>query len=666
MSVALGIDTGGTYTDAVLVEYESNTILASAKALTTKHDLSIGIRQAIERVLAERSADVQLVSLSTTLATNAIVEGNGAPTCTLLVGYRGRAGDSPDLFRELGAARHAHIPGGHLTTGEEWEPLDLDAARMAIQEHAPVVDAFAVSAYFATRNPAHELAVKHLVTALTGLPVTCGHELTHRLNAPRRAITATLNARLVPLICELIDALEHTLGEVGIHAPLMVVKGDGSLIDSAVARQRPIETILSGPAASVVGARHLVGDGDAIVVDMGGTTTDIAVITRGQPALSDQGAQVGPWRTMVEAIDVHTAGIGGDSRVWLNADKELGVGPRRVVPVSLLAEQSPSVVDVLKRQVRSCPRKATDGEFLILQRPDSSLTDDRTSFEADLMAALREGPCALDEAYRIMRYPPLYMARLDQLERRGIIVRSALTPTDAAHVTGEYTEWNREAALLAAQLLAERVGQDTQAFCRRVLSLTSESIAAEVVAKLLHDDGLNGHHAGAVDSHLIARALCPTPGANLACDLSVRPSIVAIGAPVRTYFPRVSELLHGVLHIPEHAEVANALGAIAGSVVCRVHILVVPNEDESGFRIHFPGQLLWHQYLGEAQEEAKSRGRQLAMESAQRAGAQGIQVRVDQRDHSAPITAEGGEEIYLGTTLEITAVGRPRLALRAK
>ncbi len=112
------------------------------------------------------------------------------------------------------------------------------------------------------------------------MPVTCGHELTSNLHAPRRALTAALNARLIPYIEQLIASVRQILAEKQIHAPLMVVKGDGSLMDARVAIERPVETILSGPAASVVGARYLCGEGDVLVVDMGGTTTDIALVRR--------------------------------------------------------------------------------------------------------------------------------------------------------------------------------------------------------------------------------------------------------------------------------------------------------------------------------------------------------------------------------------------------
>ena len=664
MSIVLGIDTGGTYTDAVLVEYETNRVLAGAKALTTKYDLAIGIRAAIERVLAMQPADVRLVSLSTTLATNAIVEGNGAPICALLIGYGGRLGSEADLEQELGTARYVLLSGGHLDNGEEWEPLDLEAARAAILEHAPHVAAFAVSGYFGTRNPDHELTVKRLVTELSGLPVTCGHELTHRLDALRRATTVALNARLIPLLRELMDAVEHTMAESGIVAPLMVVKGDGSLMESTMARERPIETILSGPAASVIGAQHLAGgEGDSVVVDMGGTTTDIAVIVGGRPSLSPQGATVGRWRTMVEAINVRTVGLGGDSRVWLDEERNLRVGPRRVVPICLLAAEHPEVIEVLQKQSAARKIDPAYGEFLLFQREDMAHDEDRPSFAEELMRTLRRGPCSLDRVNQLILHPGLYARYLDRLERRGTVIRAGLTPTDAAHVLGSYQAWDTSAARMAAEILARRLGLGVEALCHEILARTSERIATEVVTKLLNDDGVDGHYE-ALDSALIARALRPSSAASLQCALSVRPAIVAIGAPVYTYFPAVAQLLHGELRIPEHTEVANAMGAVAGSVVQRVHILIVPQEEGGFFRAHLPEQVQDFLDLPAALEYAEKHGRELAVAAAQRAGAEDIQVQVSRHDQSAPVAAGWGEDVYLRTVMEVTAIGRPRLAHR--
>ncbi|NLG28486.1 MAG: hydantoinase/oxoprolinase family protein, partial [Chloroflexi bacterium] len=538
MAIVLGIYTGGTYTDAVLVDHESGAILAGAKALTTHNHLQAGIAGAIERVLAAPAArhvrveDVRLVSVSTTLATNAIAEGRGAPICALLIGYQDALPDEESMQRpefDLPQARYAFVRGGHDPEGVEREPLDLYGLRAAILQHAPHVAAFAISGYFGTRNPEHELEAKRMVAEMTGLPVTCGHELTHQLDAIRRAMTVNLNATLIPLLTDLIAAVEQTMAQHGICAPLMVVKGDGSLMESSLAKERPIETILSGPAASVVGAQHLAGGlQDMVVVDMGGTTTDIAVIQAGHPRLSPRGARVGRWHTMIEAIEAHTAGLGGDSRVWLDAEHSLQVGPTRVVPLSLLASERPETLDALRRQAERTKPAGSDGEFLLLRSDESESRwseTERPPFHAELMAALHRGPLAVDEVLRMMEHPFLYMRYLERLERLGVVMRAGFTPTDAAHVANQYREWSLEAAELGARLLGRRVGLQPEAFSTHVLELTSLRIAEEVVHKLWNDDRHNGNHG--MDRDVLAVALHPAPENTLECAFVVKPELVA-------------------------------------------------------------------------------------------------------------------------------------------
>ena len=292
MPLFLGLDTGGTYTDAVLFD-PAKGVLAAAKSLTTKQDLSIGLKGAMEGVLGQAGEGIAMVGLSTTLATNAIVEGHASPICLLLAGYEPTALDRAGLRQALAGDPVVFIAGGHGPQGDEQHPLDLAAADAAIRTHAPKVAAFAISAYFSVRNPAHEIALRHLVRELTDLPVSCGHELTSKLDAPRRALTCALNARLIPQLQQLVRAVLGLLAERGIAAPLMVVKGDGSLIEAAVAMECPVETILSGPAASVVGAHYLSGEGDVFVVDMGGTTSDIALLAGGRPVLNRDGVVIG-------------------------------------------------------------------------------------------------------------------------------------------------------------------------------------------------------------------------------------------------------------------------------------------------------------------------------------------------------------------------------------
>ena len=346
----LGIDTGGTYTDAVLWS-QSGGVAAKAKSLTTRHDLAIGISGAVKAVMDRTGVDpaeIKLVSMSTTLATNALVEGQGGRVALVMVGFTEADLARDGLDKALGGDPVVFCEGGHDVHGNA-RPLDLAALESALDELGKTVSGFAVCAYFATRNPSHELAVSGLIRERTGLPVTASHELSAKLGGPRRALTTLLNARLISMIDRLVAATGGFLEARGITAPLMVVRGDGALVSAAFARQRPIETILSGPAASLVGARHMTGLDDAVVSDIGGTTTDVAVLDKGRPRLDPEGATVGGFRTMVEAVAMRTFGLGGDSEVELEEGRlvpRLLLGPRRRVPLSLAGVAHGDVVTV--------------------------------------------------------------------------------------------------------------------------------------------------------------------------------------------------------------------------------------------------------------------------------------------------------------------------------
>jgi len=300
MNLSLGIDTGGTYTDAVVFDDERG-VVAKAKALTTRHDLAIGIAEAVEIVVRRagiEATQIGLVSLSTTLATNALVEGRGGRVALVFIGFDESAEQRGGLAEALNGDPLIRISGGHDPQGDPVTPLDLESLRSQAAAVAATVSGFAVTAQFATRNPEHEVAARELLIAATGLPVTCGHELSAKLDGPRRALTSVLNARLIGLIAGLIAAATDIMQRHGIDAPLMVVRGDGALMSADVAMTRPIETILSGPAASLVGAAYLTGARDAIVADIGGTTSDVAVVEDGAPHLDESGATVGGFRTM--------------------------------------------------------------------------------------------------------------------------------------------------------------------------------------------------------------------------------------------------------------------------------------------------------------------------------------------------------------------------------
>jgi N-methylhydantoinase A/oxoprolinase/acetone carboxylase beta subunit len=662
------------------VDHATGEVLASAKALTTRHDLSIGIGEAMAAVFAaaqrpRRSLQpeaVDLVALSTTLATNAIAEGQGSPVCLLLIGYDRELMEQYGFQQELATDDVVYLRGGHDVLGNEVAPLDEDAAREAILARRDKVEAFAVSGYFGVRNPTHELRVRKLVEELTApargqpqglsLPVTCGHELTTRLNAVRRATTVALNARLVPLLRELISTVRQTLDEQAIAAPLMVVKGDGSLVRAEWAMQRPIETILSGPAASAVGAWHLAGRRGVWIVDVGGTTTDIAALNGGQPRLNPEGARVGGWRTMVEAVDVHTAGLGGDSHVRFDRQGQLLIGPRRVVPLCLLASQHPEVVDELRRQATAQKKGDELIQFVISwRRPANWLSDE----DAALLRRLEAGPQSLALLTSETRYSWLLRRRIEELETRRVVQRAGFTPTDALHVLGRFQQWNAEASRLGAEMLAAREGLSVENLCEQVTQGVSARVATELVSKVLEDEvGRPDWEREPSAAVLLERALNGPRDGDLGCELRLRRPLVAIGAPVGAYLPRVAERLHTELIIPPHAEVASAVGAVAGGVIQRLRVLISSLDGGERFRLHLPDGVHdfvdLEQAVGYAQQVMSARAEALARQ----AGAGQVEVRMARADRGAKIAAGWGQEVYLGTELSFTAVGRPSPARR--
>lgn len=667
MAVLLGIDTGGTCTDAVLLDDERG-VLATAKALTTKHDLSVGIREAVEAVLPASPAEISMVSLSTTLATNAVVEGQGSPVGALLLGY------DPDMMREVGMDRIVarenvvFLQGGHTGTGEELAPLDSGAAEEAIRRLAPRVSAFAVSGFFGVRNPTHELRVRQLARDLTGLPVTCGHELTTNLNAPRRALTVAMNARLIPLLADLVQTVRGMLRGKGIQAPLMVVKGDGSLMHADMALERPVETILSGPAASVVGACFLTEAEDSLVVDMGGTTTDIAAMRQGRPVLNEEGVRVGTWNIMVEAIDVRTTGLGGDSEVMPGGVEGLSVGPRRVLPLSLLAEQEPAVLEALHRQVDLVSGRAPGpadpdlGRFVRKQRDLAGKPRNLTPGQQEVWGLIGQGSVALRDLLARVKVAPLFRRYVEELMGQGLVAMSAFTPTDALHVLGRYRCWSLEAADLGAALWAAQLGETPQAFSERVVRQVEVQAGRAILACALAGEGFEAADCrDGLGRMLIDRALGANAGGSFSVSMNLGRPVVAIGAPVSAYLPAVTSRIGAELRVPEHAAVANAIGTVAGGVAQTVRILIRPVELDGAYRVHLASGTSRFDTLEEAVARAREEAENMARGLALRAGSDRPRVKIERIDRVARGGAGRLAEIYMETEVIARAVGRPRM-----
>lgn len=664
----LGIDTGGTFTDAVLIDSDRlasgpAAVLAKAKRLTTHGDLARGIAAAVAAVLetgAPRPGRVGLVSLSTTLATNALVEGQGGRAALVLIGFGETDAARHGLAEALAGDPLIRIAGGHDAHGAEAAALDLAALEAALAAPACAgIEAVAVCGLFGVRNPAHERAARALIRERTGLPVTCAHELSPRVGGPRRALTALLNARLTGLIDRLIGATGALLAEAGIAAPLMVVRGDGALVSAAFARARPIETILSGPAASLVGAGWLTGLADAVVSDIGGTTTDIAVLRDGRPRLDPDGATVGGHRTMVEAVAMATHGLGGDSELGLSTNgigAALTLGPRRAIPLSLLATEHPGLVHAtLARQGTAGRVEPSFGRFLVARAaPPPGLA----GAEAELMERLAAAPLPEETLATERRLT----AAARRLAARGLVRPAALTPSDAAHVLGLQEGWDRAAAETAAALFARRrgpsgqpVAEGARALAQAVLRLLARRSAEHVLEAALAEDGFP--EAGLAQSALAAAALDGRAGlVRPRADLTV--PLVGLGAGAATHYPGVARLLGAPCRVPEHADVANAVGAVVGGVqITRRGVVSAP--DDGRFRAHLPEgpRDFAERAAAEAALVAALGAAALADAEAAGADAPDLAHRIERREAMVE-----GRAVFVEATVTVIATGRPRLA----
>ncbi len=668
MALLLGVDTGGTYTDAVLIA-DDDCVVASAKALTTRHDLAVGVGSAIDAVLAESGAstdDIAMVSLSTTLATNALVEGQGGRVGLVFVGFSKRDLARQGLEEALKGDPVIILAGGHDHTGGEAGVLDEVTLRAELAVHGKTVSGFAVASQFATRNPAHELRVRDIIRDMTGKPVSCSHDLSAKLNGPKRAMTALLNARLIGMIDHLISAVEGLLLVKSIDAPFMVVRGDGALISADQARVSPIETILSGPAASIVGARWLTDERDAIVSDIGGTTTDVAVLRDGRPIIDPLGARVGEFRTMVEAVAMRTTGLGGDSQVHITTSglaAAVTLGPRRVMPVSLLAVDWADVVHgALDAQLASSTIGEFDGRFVLaIQRADVS-TGGLVGREATLMERIG------DQAWPMGKivHNRMELGALQALVGRGLVMMSGITASDAAHVLGRLDAWDSDAAEKALELFSRqrtgsgnRLSSDTAKLAQMIIDQLTEQTAEALLETAFAEDGFDfGLPAKELAQHVLTKQGMAHHRGLMAIDAGLNLPLIGLGASAHSYYEAVGKRVNTKVVVPEHAGVANAIGAVVGQISMRVSGQVT-SQGEGQFRVHFETGPQDFTNQDAAVNALEAHLSEQAMSGAREAGAQGIRVRMDHDIRTAKIESR---DVFIEAELTAVASGRPRIA----
>ncbi|MCL1980083.1 MAG: hydantoinase/oxoprolinase family protein [Proteobacteria bacterium] len=529
----IGIDTGGTYTDAVLLDIASGRVVDWRKERTTPHDLSLGVGQTLQGLLkqSDQVREVACLAVSTTLATNAVVEGRGARVGLFVLGHV--------RHFKLPVVANIFLKGGHTITGEEEQPLDIEGLVDTLPKLVREVDSYAVCGAMSIKNPAHELVAREAIRLIDPKPVFCSHLVSDNPGMLERSATACLHARLMPLMTDFLASIQRSMLATGLDCPVTIICGNGrgEALDR-IADQAAI-TMASGPAAT---ARFGAASGfdQALVVDVGGTTTDVCLIKNGEPLLNREGCIIGEWRTHVEAVDMYTAGAGGDSHVIVHQDGRITLGSTRVQPLAM----TPDLPDP-----RLWLNRETD-TYLVL--PVDGLEPELVQSDPLLHYLALHGPTPPSVlAAQTGTGGVLLEKRLERLMFLQQVVLAGLTPTDALHCLGLLDIGQGASSQSGASVLATQLGLSAEAFCRQIVAETEaaiETILLTYLARTVWKDSPSGALLNRRDNDLFS------------LRFTLKLPIIGIGAAARSFLPGVARRLSTTVTFPEHCEVGNAVG----------------------------------------------------------------------------------------------------------
>ena len=564
------------------------------------------------------------VTLGATLAVNALVQGK-----TDAVGLALSAGPGLDPRRFALGEHVCVVPGGLDHRGTEISPLiTADLEKQAARWREDGIAAVACVGKFSPRNAAHEQKMAQAVRrgaetsvqnasnadAQDALCITLGHRLSGRLNFPRRIATAYFNASVQRLHSRFLDAVENALAKAGVRAAVRLLKADGGAVPLCLSRREPVQSILSGPAASVMGVLALcpaAREGCSLLLDMGGTTTDMALVVDGSPVVDRDGMVLQGRRTLVRALASVSIGVGGDSLLTVNghgAGASLRVGPERQGPAVAFGGSSPTLLDALNvLHSSSQNRKAgTDAA-----RPYGPAGE-----QADELADEPNGRLAVELAGQLSEKLAEELA--DELDRK---LSGKLADELADELAGELAG-DVSASLSALQALARQYGLAPHDLARRAVASALEQIkrAAEGLVA-----GINAQPIYTLAGLRALQEAHPT-------------RVWLVGGPAACMGPHLAAALHMPVDCPPHTAVANAVGAAltlptdalevyadTGSGLLRAPALDLTENIRRGFSLDALGQ----------------RARELLLQRMEQAGAEDAAVEITEAESYATLEENG-------------------------
>jgi len=664
MKIGIGIDTGGTCTDAVVYQLEEHRILAYGKTHTTKDDLSRGIVRALDKLPRDLVDQAEVIALSTTLATNACVENKGGRAKLAFFGIAqgavAKIGEEYGLpLQDIICIQSKTKPNGDVVQEPDWQGF-----KSKIQERFGVCDAVALVEMYAKKSGAVlEKHARQLIKAELPIPVICGHELFTENNILKRGASALLNARLIPVIEGFLQAVKKALADREIKAPIVIVRSDGSLMTESFTATRPVETLLCGPVASVMGAVELMHRENSMIIDIGGTTTDIAFVKQGNPQRVKSGVRVGRWNTFVKGLFVDTFGLGGDSGVVVN-DKKVGLEEERVIPLCMAARKYPALLAHLQKEDQA-------GSFITGQQKEIYLGIRGIShhpayneLEKKVAATLHNNPLSLASLGNQLGDLVL-RTHIERLIREGVIIRCGVTPTDAMHMQGDFVKYNREAAVLGISIMARTLQLTAGELCaviydevKRKLHFNILRILMEDRYPILKEKGL-GEQLEILIQDSYQQKKDGVGLSFLGLEFSTPATLVGVGAPTHIFLQDVGRILGTEVVSSEYSKVANALGAVIGRVAVTVSMGVRYDSEHNSHIVFGGGERHLVEDLEEAKRLADTIAAQKAAAEAVDRGAENPDVRLENEENI--VTTEFGGTLYMGYTVTATATGSLRL-----
>ena len=659
MRIGIGIDTGGTFTDLVVYDYDSGKVLTKGKTPTTKEDLRICINKALDMADPEDLVRCVQISISTTLATNCCVEDKGSRAKLILVGVTDSVMEwiKADTKYGLKSEDVLCIDSHSTYDGTVVDHPDWDRVISANADFFRDAQALAVAEVYAHRNGGEiEKRARDILMSRFDVPIVMGNELATDLNVMERGATAWLNARLLTVVRDFTDAVTSSLSRRGADARRMVVRSDGSLMNMDVVLTYPVKTILSGPAASIVGGNVLSDSADSLIVDMGGTTTDVSIVRDGKP-FTTKGIHIGRFATQVPGVFIDTFGLGGDSRITMDSGVP-ELCPQRVKPLCMACSEYP----LLKYEIRKLVdenkvklRPLYEAMCLVREPEDLSMYSED---EIGIIDRLREGPFVFGSNINYL------LLHTERLEDEGVVLRCGMTPTDFMHIRGDFDRYDREASVLGARYMLKAMADydDTESDLARltedIYELVERKVYDNLIRILLTKDHPKIFKAEPGEQILgLIHDSWDFEGL-LDMKLSTPLTLVGIGAPTHLFLPKVAEKLGCRCVIPENAEVANALGAVLSSISGEAKVSVSANVSyniEGNYIMYLGDGYRTYATETEAINDAKKTAVELAVRNARDMGAIG-ELTTELTVNSNNLYGRDGSIKSLGT--EVTATAR--------